>query len=371
MDSSDRIKSNPISHIELKKQQLPAIFNVDTDKITSMLSELNINKDDLNFSDIQRVGHSLYSNVDETEVLGITNNKGGVGKTFVSFELSQFLQLEGKRVLAVDLDGQCNLTNFFMNYEPEHSVVDWFSEEGETRIESLAIDVDNNLSILPANEDLGNFSAVLDRAFSFDSKKGRFSSDSDLSLLNGVIDSFKRYASHFDYVVIDSPPNLGVLNVLACAISTKLITPISPERNNKEAAEVILGFSKYVDKLLGRKSDTSKYFLLNNVRPLKERIQRDGEEAIRKTIERADSFNESSFLMRAKIPFSQVFGISNSEGISISQIGTFGDELEEDEVKMIRSLVGKFREVLDELQDSSSKRASTSKSSQKRRTVIW
>ena len=67
-------------------------------------------------------------------VAAIINNKGGVGKTTVACNLAHALGLQGKRVLVVDLDSQCNATALLIHKEnhPRPSLYELLEQEGDT-----------------------------------------------------------------------------------------------------------------------------------------------------------------------------------------------------------------------------------------------
>ena len=47
------------------------------------------------------------------KIISVVNNKGGVGKTTITVNLAHALAMQGKKVLIVDVDSQCNSTSFF------------------------------------------------------------------------------------------------------------------------------------------------------------------------------------------------------------------------------------------------------------------
>jgi len=149
-----------------------------------------------------------------TVVLALTNQKGGVGKTTTAVNLGACLAEAGSRVLLVDLDPQGNATT---GCGIDRSAVKSGTYEllgGTGGAESiLATDV-QGLDVLPSTIDLAGAEVELVSAFARETK-----------LRQGIASVRDEY----DFVLIDSPPSLGLLTVNALAACDEVVVPIQCE----------------------------------------------------------------------------------------------------------------------------------------------
>jgi len=153
-------------------------------------------------------------------IWAVANQKGGVGKTTTVVSLAGLLADEGQRVLMVDLDPHGSLTSYF-RFDPdsiEHSVYDLFQVQGKITQElpkKLVLDTGHpNLSLLPSSTAL----ATLERHAQAQGGMGLVISKT-LAIL----------WEDYDYVLIDSPPVLGVLMINALAACQQLVIPVQTE----------------------------------------------------------------------------------------------------------------------------------------------
>ena len=84
-------------------------------------------------------------------IISVVTNKGGTAKTTTAVSLGQGLAREGKRVLVIDNDNQCDTTTILMNYEPRQSLYDIYHNTKPTNLESIIqwVEVQKNLFCLP------------------------------------------------------------------------------------------------------------------------------------------------------------------------------------------------------------------------------
>jgi chromosome partitioning protein len=145
-------------------------------------------------------------------IVSIANQKGGVGKTTTAINLAAALALRGRRTLLIDLDPQANSTmSFFDIRQVQRSVYDAISEPAG-KIEDVVLESTvANLFIAPARIALAKLEARL---------VGEIDSHFRLK------DRLEPVRQHFDDVVIDCPPALGLLTVNALVASTHLLIPI-------------------------------------------------------------------------------------------------------------------------------------------------
>ncbi len=154
------------------------------------------------------------------KVWTIANQKGGVGKTTTTVTLAGLLTEQGKRVLLIDLDPHGSLTSYF-SYNPdelEESVYSLFQKKIQQRRTPLAAMLCKtgieNLDLLPASTSL----VSLDRQAGMSRGMGLI-----------IKDAIEPYANHYDHVLIDCPPTLGILMINALAACEQLIIPVQTE----------------------------------------------------------------------------------------------------------------------------------------------
>jgi chromosome partitioning protein len=142
----------------------------------------------------------------------LANNKGGVTKTTTTINLAYGLARAGRHVLVIDSDAQSNSTYSLMGrLDMEHSLADVLYNNA--RLADVIVRTQqNNLYLIPASIDMSNADLALASA------PGR-----ELRLTRAI----KQVTGQFDYVLIDTPPNLGVLTVNAFVACTDVIIPVA------------------------------------------------------------------------------------------------------------------------------------------------
>ena len=154
--------------------------------------------------------------------IAIMNNKGGVGKTVTAINLADILTREhGKRVVLVDCDGQCNLTQF---YKPD------FDPENETTLDDLisglamcydevTLPISDKLTLIPASDGLYD----LDISALSDSGNGH---SVDLRCLIDVRDNLVEDDAA-DFFILDCPPGFTVASVAALLAADEVVIPMT------------------------------------------------------------------------------------------------------------------------------------------------
>lgn len=146
-------------------------------------------------------------------ILTIANQKGGVGKTTTAVNLSAALANKGLRTLLLDLDPQANSSMSFLDVRSlQASIYDSLSERNlplsEIIVDSEKIET---LRIAPSNISLAKLEAKL---------IGELDSHFRLK------DAIQPISGDFDFIIIDTPPTLGIITVNALVASTHVLIPI-------------------------------------------------------------------------------------------------------------------------------------------------
>ena len=149
------------------------------------------------------------------KIIAITNQKGGVGKTTTSINLSSCLAAKGKNVLVIDIDPQGNTTSGYgiEKNELENTIYELIL--GDCSIEDCIIkEVIPNISVIPSNV---NLAAAEIELIGIDKKE---------FILRNEVDWVK---DRYDYIIIDCPPSLSLLTVNAMTTADSVIVPIQCE----------------------------------------------------------------------------------------------------------------------------------------------
>ncbi len=174
-----------------------------------------------------------------TNIISIVNQKGGVGKTTTSVNLSAYLAQKGKKVLVIDLDPQGNATSGYGldKTELESSVYDVLVNDTPI-IDVIRKEKRKNLDICPTNINLAGAEVELVSAMSRE------------TILKRSIDDIR---DDYDYILIDCPPSLGLLTINALAASTGIIVPIQGEYYALEGLTQLIDTVNLVKKHLNPK----------------------------------------------------------------------------------------------------------------------
>lgn len=152
-----------------------------------------------------------------SRMIAVANQKGGVGKTTTSINLSACLAEQGKKVLLVDMDSQGNTTSGLGLEKNELEKTIYEVLRDEISINDAIIEIEDcfeNLSLIPANRNLAGAEIELITA-----ENMQFILKEKLAPIR----------DQYDYIILDCPPALGMLTVNAMTASDSVLVPIQCE----------------------------------------------------------------------------------------------------------------------------------------------
>lgn len=169
-------------------------------------------------------------------MIALANQKGGVGKTTSSVNLSSSLAFLGKKVLLVDIDPQGNASSGVgvNKGEIEHCIYDVLVDDVAIQDVLQKTDLDN-LNVIPATIQLAGAEVELVPAVSREIR------------LKKAIDSIR---DDYDYVIIDCPPSLGLLTLNALTAADSVLIPVQCEYYALEGLSQLLNTIRIVQKHL-------------------------------------------------------------------------------------------------------------------------
>ena len=156
----------------------------------------------------------------DKKIISVINQKGGVGKTTTVINMAAGLSMKGKKILVIDLDPQGNATTGLGLSNTENSELTIYSVlNGNKKISEVVQSTKfDNLNLVTSNVDLSG----LEVETAGDARRAFKLKDELASILN---DSGPLY----DYIIIDCPPSLSLLTIMALVASNELVVPLQTE----------------------------------------------------------------------------------------------------------------------------------------------
>ena len=175
------------------------------------------------------------------KVICMFNHKGGVSKTTTSYNLAWMLYEKGKRVLLVDADSQCNLTNIALGEEefeqfyvdhPENNIKSALSPAFDAKpamleaVECVAVKERDGLFLLPGSFELSEYEVSLGVSFTLSDTMATLKNlpGSFAFLLSRTAESLKA-----DYVIVDMNPSLSAVNEALLVSADYFVVPTAPD----------------------------------------------------------------------------------------------------------------------------------------------
>lgn len=155
-----------------------------------------------------------------SEIIAITNQKGGVGKTTTTFSLGVALARRGKKVLLIDADPQGDLTTYmgYYNQDELQNTIGTLMlntiSDNEVNIKETILHHKEGIDLIPSNLDLSAVEMSLINAM-----------NREFTLKNSI----NNVKNDYDYILIDCMPSLGMITINALACSDKVIIPVQGE----------------------------------------------------------------------------------------------------------------------------------------------
>ena len=199
------------------------------------------------------------------KILSVFNNKGGVGKTTLTYHLSQALSEMGQKVLMLDADPQCNLTIYSIPVETIHEI--WASEDecleigieefqkknkskeinklqkeprslhyllqptiegtGEYKKLPPPVELTKNLHIIPGRLSIHEFEEKISSRWS-DAYRGDALAIRTITRIRSLAEEYSR-SFNYDFVIIDTSPSLGVFNKTIISTVDGFFVPAAPD----------------------------------------------------------------------------------------------------------------------------------------------
>lgn len=146
------------------------------------------------------------------KIITFANHKGGVSKTTSTASIGACMAQMGKKVLLIDLDGQANLTLYFIpnEYDVETSIFDALVDGAPLPVKHIR----DNLDLVPSSLEMASAEIALTNLLARE------------QLLSRLLDPIRH---DYDYILIDCPPSLGIVTTNAFLAADEIIVPMTPE----------------------------------------------------------------------------------------------------------------------------------------------
>jgi chromosome partitioning protein len=171
------------------------------------------------------------STAPQGKVIALMNQKGGVGKTTMAFNLAHAFRNDGKKVLCLDMDPQTNFSSLFDVQIEEgktihqlliNSVKELKALHNATLLSDCILHAEEGIDVLPAGQELSGFELTV----------AGINGPRQL-ILKKFIERFE-LRSQYDVIIIDGPPTLGLLVVNILCAADGVLYPFIPDRFSEQ-----------------------------------------------------------------------------------------------------------------------------------------
>lgn len=225
-----------------------------------------------------------------SKVITLSNHKGGVGKTTSTISLGAALAQKGKRVLLIDLDPQANLTQSLRTDNSDPSRTIYAAIRGAASLKPIA--VADNLDVVPSTLDLSGAEIELS------AETGRE------YILRELVDSIK---DNYDFVLIDSPPSLGLLTLNALTAADQILIPLQAEYLATQGLTKLLEVVEKIQKRLNKSLTIGGIFI----------TQYDGRKVLNRNVVDVVGASYSQYLLTSRIRDNVALAEAPAAGIDI------------------------------------------------------
>lgn len=235
------------------------------------------------------------------KIIGISNQKGGCGKSSVTLNLAAGLVRKGKSVLCIDCDPQGNLSMSMGHQKPDDlpytlsNVIEKIIDDQPFDPTAGILEHSEGVHLMPANIGLSGFEAALINVYG---REG---------ILKQYVDRIK---DAYDYILIDTSPSLNILTINVLTASDSVIIPTTPQFFSAKGMELLL--STYA-RLVRRKINTNLKIegILINMMDSRPNFTKEVASLVR------DTYTDNIRVFKTEIPTSIRVPESNARGISI------------------------------------------------------
>ncbi|MFT6633526.1 MAG: chromosome partitioning protein [Bacteriovoracaceae bacterium] len=171
------------------------------------------------------------------KIIALMNQKGGVGKTTMAYNVAHALKSKGKKVLCIDMDPQFNFSLLFGFHPNDHSkniyhllvnsIKELKSFHTDTLVSDVLIKTDKGIDILPAGQELSGFELTI----------AGINAPRQLVLKKFI--EKNQLNERYDYIVIDGPPTLGLLVVNILCACNGVLFPFIPDSFSEQGLKNI------------------------------------------------------------------------------------------------------------------------------------
>ncbi len=170
--------------------------------------------------------------MNKAKIIAITNQKGGVGKTTTAINLGIGLANQGKRVLLIDADPQASMSSALGIRDPDRldvtlaTIMQNIIDETEFSDDFGVLQHPEGVAFIPANIELSGMETRLVNTMSRE------------YVLKTYV---KQVQQHYDYILIDCMPSLGMMNINALVAADSIVIPCQPNYLSTKGLNLLLG----------------------------------------------------------------------------------------------------------------------------------